>query len=624
MITHGFQVAAVLLSLSFSLSFAFAEDAGKLFDDLYGSRVKAVTASRDKADDVALAGEILESARTLAESPAVQAVFADKAYGLAANVPEGMDIAVEAARLVGTADPKRAGENRERVMRVLRTGLNRGTAEERKKAGQRLIHEAVAAADVLAEAEPVEAAGLYRQALTVALQLKDPDAASIRAALEGVTARATTATKISQLQERLLANANDKATAKTLAELLVMEMDAPSAAVSPASLSGDAALMANVAAAGKPSLDWSKEEAHALAQWYHDFAGRSSPVMKPKLLRKAATAYERFLAMHADNDAPRLKATIVLKEIEKDLGGSASSIASALPTRPGPAPVPQPTPDKPAANEDDTKTPANFVLPMKLDSFVITHDIQFDSTRGIYTLDGQTKVKDGHHSRRIYIDVGPGVQIQGGKIHLSTRGHLRIKGTPQKPVVFRDVEIIQDLSGSFTAEHAVFENVTFRKGGVWWANYSSKWTFTGCILHKCRFPKLTNVDYAFKFRNTSFTYMTFPETEGPFTHEWRTIENCNFIGCTVPPTIGWCTKNANFYGCEFPAGVKYKGKDVTSEIYLFKTKGAAPQAVWLSEPDAGKVTVKPALKPFDVQKFSAKPAIPELIGDRTVAGVLFE
>jgi len=593
---------------------ARAEDPAALFDQLFAARLKAAQATRLKTDDAALAATIVEAAQSLTQDKAIQLYFAEKACDLASPIPEAQATAIAAAKLMAVADPARAADSRDRVLKLLKSASLRGTPEERKKAAQLFIHEAVLAGDTVADEDPAEATSLYRQALTAGLSIKDPDVKDIRLKIEALAAKAGVAQRITALRERLLADATDKATAVSLVELYVVEQDAPGAAGKVLTLTQDPALIANVTAAQRPVADLSEAEALALAEWYHGLAAKSSAVARPVMLRRSVSAYGRFLALHSAQDTARLKAGVTVQAIERELAPppTAATVAAVTPAQP----VKPPT----GATGDDKDGPAG--LPYRLKDYAIAGPLQMTGTKGPYLIESWMRVTAGEH---INIDVGPGVEIKGGTINLERHGHLRIKGEPNKPVVLRDVVIIQDLSASFTAEHAVFENVTFTKGGGWFAGFSSKWVFANCILHKCRFPRLTEVDYGFQFRNCSFTFMTFPEAGGPSRHEWRVIDSCNFIGCDVPPTIGWCAVKSNFYACTFPAGEKWKGATgLTAEPYLFKTKGPPPQFVWLSEPAAAKVTVTPAAKAYEVFKFPVKPAIAELRGDRTTAGILFE
>ncbi len=215
---------------------------------------------------------------------------------------------------------------------------------------------------------------------------------------------------------------------------------------------------------------------------------------------------------------------------------------------------------------------------------------------------------------RVDITMGPGAEIRGGKIYLAGKGHMTVRGTTQRPAILRDVTIAMDLGGSFDAEYAVLDGCTFKKEGPWYNQYSSKWTFKSCTLSKCKFPRLTGVDYGFRIESCRMIGMTFPEViykrdpTKEYNHlarlrrDWNRIAGCEFVDCAVPPTVAWCAEDSNFIGCKFLPGEAYEGDELFEwRAFISQTVGEAPQAVWDARPGIReKVKVVGLDRPADV------------------------
>lgn len=233
------------------------------------------------------------------------------------------------------------------------------------------------------------------------------------------------------------------------------------------------------------------------------------------------------------------------------------------------------------------------------------------------------------------ITVLGGTEFRGGALDLGGKGHLIVAGSNGNPAVFRHVVFLQDLGGSFVADGAVFDDCTFKKWGPWFSNYSSKWTFTSCVLHNCRFGGLTEVDYGFKIRGCVLVSTDLPEIKHPhkgdFNHvtalhqEWNTITGCTFVDCAVPPTVCWCAESSNFLGCKFISGEPFESDKPWDKIaYIADTIGPTPQRGWADDmPKRGAVNLINAAVPFPTISLSGMDRlIPELVIGNSGASVI--
>lgn len=230
-----------------------------------------------------------------------------------------------------------------------------------------------------------------------------------------------------------------------------------------------------------------------------------------------------------------------------------------------------------------------------------------------------------------------GFEVRGGTIDLGQRGQAIIKGTAEKPAVFRDVTFFQDLGASLSAENAVFDHCKFNKGGAWFSYHSSKWQFADCVLFGCAFGRLTGVDYGFQIRHCALVSMDLPEVahehKPGFDHmaqlrgEWNKIESCDFVDCTVPPTVAWCGEGCNFRRCRFVAGEAFESpKDLDWSAYVTDPVGPGPEAAWAEHPAPhGKVKHVQPDRPFETTHFASGTSVsplPEVRFENGVARLL--
>ena len=129
-------ISTVLLSTGPAI--AAADEPANLFDTLFGEQVKAVAATRDAADDTALAMQMLETLDSLNESPDLQRLICDRAYDLALGDPEGIDAAVASMQRLAGLDPEQAIACHDRIVRALTMAHARTRGDERDAVAGRL------------------------------------------------------------------------------------------------------------------------------------------------------------------------------------------------------------------------------------------------------------------------------------------------------------------------------------------------------------------------------------------------------------------------------------------------------------------------------------------------------
>jgi hypothetical protein len=339
--------------------------------------------------------------------------------------------------------------------------------------------------------------------------------------------------------------------------------------------------------------------------WWH-YAGDQSGFMKIRAEQRASDWYRQAADAITGLDKAAMDKRI--QRTESDVEAYASSHGMT------PLVDPTLTQDRRDAIE---KTPT-----VPLDGQTLTGTVTVPRKVLPYLITGTIKIGDEGAT----ITVPAGTEIRGGVLDLGGKGHLIAKGETGKPVVFRHVVFLQDLGGLLEADGAIFDDCTFKKGGAWFSNYSSKWVFSKCVLFNCRFGGLTEVDYGFQIQDCVLASMDFPEIQHPhkgaFDHvkllhdKWNTISGCSFVDCIVPPTVCWCAQSSNFFGCKFVPGEAFESPSPWQETaYLSHTVGPSPQSVWADKgAKLGSVTLVEARSPFPIMSLAGmEKFIPELI-----------
>jgi hypothetical protein len=272
---------------------------------------------------------------------------------------------------------------------------------------------------------------------------------------------------------------------------------------------------------------------------------------------------------------------------------------------------------------------------------------RFESDQDLSQIDKPYEIKDvfrpADNTIRLKIRVGPGVEIRGGTIDLEGGGtgsghnaQLMLTGTNSKPIILRHVEIDQPLGSAFNATHVIFDHCTFQKNGGWFAYYSSKWAMDQCLLYKCNFGSFSAVDYGFKLTNCTFVGMDFPEIEHRNDEEksfdymsrlrktWNVIKSCNFVNCTILPTVFWCSEDSNFWACTFLPGAAFKSDTPTTVVaFVGGTIGDGPDQISQGNPpERAPLTIIFKLAPFPVLRWAADCPIPEVRHDDRLAGIV--
>ncbi len=429
------RLTFVMLLLSSSSS-ALADDAKQIFDSLYGQRIKAVKATADRADDHALARELLAAAGSSTDTPALLALMCEASYDLGSRHPDGFTTAAQAMTLLAESVEAQRTAAREKLVDVLMKQSRQGKPDKREAAGEELIDTLLSMGDEKMEAKKwTEAAGDYRRAQMIAAPKKSPMLETIKARLELASRRDRAEKQIARLSEKLLADANDSATAEEIVKLYVVEFDDAKSALPFLNRVKDEQLKKLVPLAAKALGDVAEDDCLELGEWFKSLANTRIASIDAALLRRAAASLDRYIASTSADALRRRKATLLRTVVGSSLEalGESGAVAIALaPSKPAPVPVPDPAPvprpapvPVPQANPNDPSawriagellggktTPqaqADIKLPDELQVTIGTKQFQI-SGEGKHATGTFLGVRCGHFGKAVLV---PGKSLAG-------------------------------------------------------------------------------------------------------------------------------------------------------------------------------------------------------------------
>ena len=310
------------------------EDVHAVFEELFGARVAEVTGTRDRADDVALAGTIHNAAEMLQEPLELRLLMYAQAFDLALVDSDGYDLAMRIMERVAELSPERTPEWDARRLRLLERRYRHG---RRADYGQAWLAEMVEQADRLVLAGRYdEALTMYREASALAPRVESDRREAIIEKMRLTQARERAERRITLLQETLEKSPRDGEAAAELAELYVTAMNDPSRALAAARRADDPELIEIVELYRKPVARLDEGEAMKVADWCEQRA--EGAAAQPVLLRRTRDALQRYVDLHGGSDVDGLKAKLRLDKLDARLG-LADTPADAAPTStaaPGP------------------------------------------------------------------------------------------------------------------------------------------------------------------------------------------------------------------------------------------------------------------------------------------------
>ena len=296
--------------------------AREAFDGIFGERLKVVVATRDAADDLALAKEMLELARKSKGTPGVFILLCEHTYKLTSKNPKGLEIASHALQLLLDHFPEQKPDWLAAMVDV-RQSQFAGTLKKKDKAeaGEALILALVMLGDLhLDQGKINDAMIAYRRAMSVARSIRFDRFEEIKAKLNAATTRQRLVRRAEQLAARLAANPKDEALARQLVQIYLVEMDNPVAAAEYALLLDDATLLENISRMTQEADSPSEDDSKSLGQWYKELAATAgTDQTRFAMMVRAIFFHQEFLVKHGADDLAGKAIAVSLEILETEL-----------------------------------------------------------------------------------------------------------------------------------------------------------------------------------------------------------------------------------------------------------------------------------------------------------------
>ncbi len=295
-----------------------AASAKQVFDSLYGPKLKQVAGTIDRADDLTLAKDMLGVAKTSTSTPALLALLCESAHDLGMKHADGYATAAEAMSLLADTVAEKRAAARDKLVAVLTKQSTAGKPDERDAAGEKLIDTLLVMGDEKMEAKKwSEAASDYRKALATASTRKSAKLETAKASLDAAMYRDRTEKQVARLQEKILKDATDSASAEELVRLYLLDLDDAAAARPYLDRVKDAKLSELASLAAKEATALSESESLELGEWFAANAEKTPAMARRGVQSRAEVLLERFLSLHSANDSLRIKAQVRLTDVQK-------------------------------------------------------------------------------------------------------------------------------------------------------------------------------------------------------------------------------------------------------------------------------------------------------------------
>ena len=297
-----------------------ADEAEQAFQTLYAKDLQRVQATADRADDVALAKQMIEAAKSAVGQPKFLALLCERACALAGTHPGGYQTAVESMNYLTQAVPEKRLACLKKKLDLHQRRYNGARGDTRIAAANALIGCLTDLVDEAAAREDYTNAIAYvRRAsyLAVATRLGAKDA--LQGRLKQVLALDRVAKLIGSVRDRLKVNPKDTTSRERLIRLYLVERDDPNAAAKYLNAECSQVLQTYVPLAAKEAESLADTACLELGDWYLDLAERASEQAKPAMMCRAETCYRAFLVKHTGSDLSVTRARIALKKIEDQL-----------------------------------------------------------------------------------------------------------------------------------------------------------------------------------------------------------------------------------------------------------------------------------------------------------------
>ena len=292
---------------------ASAGDAQETFDNLFGRSVQAAQATRDTADDVDLALELLAAARQAGEYPQLLVIICTQAYDLVIGLDGECDLAVAAMTLLADGSDEHVVDALGKIVDLRQERYDSARGLARRQAGEDLIDSIVALAESLSAAGDIsEAAAAMSRAERLAAETAPNRQGRLYEATQRMEVHRRASQQAAEYLSRLSANPDDTQARAALVRLELTDMDDPVTAAGHVDASMDEFLRTYVPLAAKGPEQLSPAAALEVGAWYIHLADEADAVVAGAMFRRAIGCLDRAVAGEQDA-AEKLRAELLAR-----------------------------------------------------------------------------------------------------------------------------------------------------------------------------------------------------------------------------------------------------------------------------------------------------------------------
>ena len=252
---------------------------------LYGPDIERVRATADAADDLALAGQMIDSAREMRRNAKLLTSLCCTAYELAAPHAEGELVAMDAVVVLEENVPSQRFDCALKRVAICEAAY---AATGQKDDAEILIETCMKAGEVGTGLRRFpEAHDVWQKAQKTARATESPKAADIENRMSAFAARSASAKKAEALATALKKDPQDRRARRQMLDVQLLELAAPAEAIHYLDVAGDEVVKVNLPLAAEPVESLSAAAALKVAEWYVDLThgaggGRQGAAGRPR------------------------------------------------------------------------------------------------------------------------------------------------------------------------------------------------------------------------------------------------------------------------------------------------------------------------------------------------------
>lgn len=291
------------------------------FEKLYGADVKKVAATPEPDDDIALAKEIINAAKTTDLDPDLLTLMCDKAYEVVSNVAGGGPTALSAMQVLMEKLPAARFHCAMQIADMLERMY---VADKKPETAEPFLGAAFFAMDLATrEGQHQYALELVQKAVTVATETKSSNLEYVKQQASILEARQAVLKELPDLLAKLDTNPADMDSRAKVIWINLVDCDNPSEAAKFLDTNSKSEMLTNIPLVLTPADKLSEESAFTLAEWYLGLADKAGPAGKILMLRRSQAYYQQFFALHKgkDRDSLAVRAELGSKKVDTALEG---------------------------------------------------------------------------------------------------------------------------------------------------------------------------------------------------------------------------------------------------------------------------------------------------------------